>query len=113
MSDDKRISEIEIDEAVARILNPVFFGKIETLLKKQENTKLHILDDSVTECTKGENELSFKNIDNDDLSSLLTGDLELQSANVDKGTYIKRYSSADLEDAAVKAEVMKIAIGEW
>ena len=105
--------EIEIDEVVAKTLNPVFFGKIETLLKKQDSTKLHILDDSITECTKGENELSFKNIDSAVLNSLLTGDLELQCANVDKGTYIRRYTSAELEDSTIKAEVMKIAIGEW
>lgn len=104
---------IEIADYVACILNPVFFGKIESLIKKNEIIKLHIIDDCISECRIANNELSLRNINDVDLSEIISGDLELQCANTEKGTYIQRYTALQLQDASIKSEVIKIAKGEW
>lgn len=104
---------IEVENDVVELLNPVFFGTIECLIKKQDNIKLHVFKDSITQCLKTEAGLSLKRVSSEDISDILTGDLELQCANTEKGTYIQRYTAEDLLDSSKKEEVIKIARGEW
>ena len=104
---------IEVGEDVSKIVSPLFFGKIECLIKKEADIKLHITDEMITECLKTDDGLVLRNIDTKGIEDILTGDLELQCANTEKGTYIQQYTASQLEDSNFKAVVVKIAKGEW
>lgn len=107
--------DLEVDESVKNLMNPVFFGKNECLVKtSQKQVRVHQYEsDLVFSEIDEDGMIVFSILDDYKLDELLSETIDMECANVDKGACSRSFSATELRDSNTRKEAISIMKGEW
>lgn len=104
---------VELDEAIREVLEPVFFGEVESRLDAEQSYNIHLHNGKITIAVLEKDILRFFLAEEEDIGKLLKGDaVTIQCAKAGKGFCKKMFTSEELEQDSIKNEVIKFLKGE-
>lgn len=104
---------VELDEEIRELLEPVFFGDVESRLDAEQSYNIHLYNGKITMAVMEEDGITFFRASEEDVQKLLTGStVTVQCAKAEIGFWEKTFTSEELEHEIYRREAIKILKGE-
>ncbi len=104
---------VELDEEIRQLLEPVFFGAVESRLDAEQSYNIHLHNGKITIAIMEEEGMTFFGAEEEDIQKLLTGAaVTVQCAKAEVGFWKKTFTSEELENETYRKEAIKILKGE-
>ena len=106
---------IEIDEELKEVLEPIFFGKVECRLKLDRiYGNLHVMNNDFTFVRNPDGNMTLSSVSENDLRKMVYGrQIELNCTNIEKGYYSVSFTSDEMKNADNINKSIMIMKGEW